>query len=187
MGMDYGASTKDGMGCTGRCSWKTPGGEEVHDQERRRLAWGSISRRSTAAPPARRTRLHGQFPYRHGFYTDGFALDSKLLGYDAFGHLVGDGDGALPFHLRSSSSCGCAASSAQATITGWSTTPGNNIDISRPQPPRRGTAAAGRAENLSGPFHLYGEAGLDVKSNAGFGEGKSENDFAFQVRVVYAP
>jgi len=67
---------------------------------------------------------------------------------------------------------------------------GNNIDIEKVlnRPDEGHTLLRlGGQKTLSGPFHLYAEAGLDTKRNAGFVEAESENDFAFQLRVVYAP
>ena len=134
----------------------------------------------------------GQFPYRHGFYTDGFALDGKFLGYDAGSDTwSGTVTARYQFHLREFVQLRVRRLERSGDHYRMVyNSLGNNIDIekdlNRPDEGRTLLRLGGQ-KTLSGPFHLYGEAGLDVKSNAGFVEGKSENDFAFQVRVVYAP
>jgi len=134
----------------------------------------------------------GQFPYRHGFYTDGFALDGKFLGYDAGSDTwSGAVTSRYQFNLREFVQLRVRRLERMGDRYRMVyNSEGNNIDIekvlNRPDEGRTLLRLGGQ-KTLSGPLHLYAEAGLDTKRNAGFIEAGSENDFAFQLRVVYEP
>jgi hypothetical protein len=132
----------------------------------------------------------GPFPYRHGFYTDGFALNHKFIGYDAGSDTCsGLITSKYQFNLdefikvdfrylrRSGDQYGGIYSS-----TGDNTGIVRNID--RPEE-RHFIIKFGGQKKLSKHADLFVEAGYDRKHNADFVNGRSINDFSLQARMTF--
>jgi hypothetical protein len=132
----------------------------------------------------------GQYAYRHGFYSAGWAIDEKFMGYDAgsdtysvltslrhqfnFDEFI---TGNFRYLLRSSNTYGVNVDSS-----------GNAIGLS--------TASIGPKEQhylfkVSGSKRLtkwlnaYADVGLDRVLNKGFMQGNSKTEFSTQLKLTF--
>lgn len=132
----------------------------------------------------------GQFPYTHSFYTDGFALRDKFMGYDAGPDTYcGSVSARYQFnldefvrldarYLRRSGDHYRAVFNDSGNNTGIVT------DINRPEETNLIIRVGGQ-KRLSKKLKLYLEAGYDRKRNADFIEGQGANEFALRARMLY--
>lgn len=132
----------------------------------------------------------GQFAYRHGFYSDGFTLDGKFIGYDSgsdtySGVLISKYQFDMNEFIRSDIRYLQRSSDHYTTINNAS---GNNtgiaIDINGPEERHYIIKLAGQ-KRLSKIINLYGEVGFDRVQNVGFVNGASANDFSLQLKFIF--
>jgi hypothetical protein len=132
----------------------------------------------------------GQFPYTHGFYSDGFALDNKFIGYDA-GPDTYSGSITSRYQFNFNEFVKVDLRYLQRSNDHYQAVyspSGNNNgiikDIDRPEEGNTILRFGGQ-KKLSKTTNLYAEAGYDRKSNADFVNGQSANEFSFQIRLNF--
>lgn len=132
----------------------------------------------------------GECAYRHWFYTDGFAIDGKMIGYDAgsdtYSGLLSANyifnmdefiDGTFRYLNRSSNTYSAVydASGDQANITVATYGPAEHHFLFK----------FGGQKKLSKKINVYGELGLDYTKNKMFIQGKDALDFAVQIKFLF--
>jgi hypothetical protein len=134
----------------------------------------------------------GQFPYMHSFYTDGFALEKKFIGYDAgpdtySGMLAAKYQFNLDEFIRVDVRYLRRSGDHYVPTYDFS---GDNIDIFRdidtPEEFNRIIRLGGQ-KRLSPNLNLFAEAGYDSRRNTNFTAGKSSKDFAFRIGIIFHP
>jgi hypothetical protein len=132
----------------------------------------------------------GQFAARHGFYSDGFSLSGKFLGYDS-GSDTYSGVFFSRYQFNLNEFARVEARYLQRSsdqYAGTYNSSGNNtgitIAVNGPEE-RHYILKLGGQKRLSKIVNVYGEAGYDRVQNASFVNGKGANDFSFQVKFIF--
>jgi hypothetical protein len=130
----------------------------------------------------------GQFSYRHGYYTDGFTMDHKFIGYDAgpdtysglltskYQFNIDEFIKAEFRYLRRSNDF------YHRLFNSFGDNDGIVKDIDRPEESNLIVKFSGK-KKLSKHVDLFMEAGYDRKNNADFINDRTANEFSLQARV----
>jgi hypothetical protein len=131
----------------------------------------------------------GPYSYRHGQYTDGYALDDKFIGYDA-GPDTWSGFMTSRYQFNYDEFFKIDVRYLRRSADHYTVifnSRGNNIgivrDLDRPKEGNDIFKLTGQ-KRLSRLLNLYAEAGYDRKSNADFIGGKAANDFSFRMGIT---
>lgn len=132
----------------------------------------------------------GQFYGRHGFYSDGWTLDNKSIGYDA-GSDTYSGMLDIDYIFNTQefarlSSRYLYRSSNKYVLTYSASGNNNGIAVSQYGPVEHHMmlTLAGQ-KKITSIFNIYAEAGIDAVKNKGFAQGDNAVEFATQIKLVF--